>query len=118
MREGRSTSAPARNERGQATVELLGGLPAILVLAVVCFHALAVGYVAVLAGTAAEAGALALAAGEDAPSGARDALPEASRSDVRVTVSGDRVEVRLRPPTPIESIARRLEVRGTAAVAR
>ncbi len=118
MRDGRSTSAWAQNERGQASVELLGALPAILVLAVVCFHALAVGYVAVLAGTAAEAGALALAAGRDARSGARDALPEASRDDVRVTVSGRTVEVRLRPPTPIESIARRLEVRGAAAVAR
>ena len=107
----------AVGERGQASVELLGGLPAMLVLGIVCFHVLAVGYAAVLAGNAAEAGALALAAGRDGRSGARDALPEASRDDVRIRVSGRRVEVWLRPPTPIDSIARRLEVRAAAAVA-
>jgi len=104
-------------ERGQASIELLGGLPAMLVLGIVCFHVLAVGYAAVLAGNAAEAGALALAAGRDGRAGARDALPEASRADVRIRVSGRRVEVWLRPPTPIDSIARRLEVRAAAAVA-
>ena len=107
-----------RADAGQATVELLGGLPAMVVLAVVCFHVLAVGYAAVLAGNAAEAGALAIAAGGDAQAGARDALPEASRDDVRVTVSKDRVRVGLHPPTPIASIAEQLEVTASAAVSR
>jgi hypothetical protein len=70
-----------------------------LLLGFVCFHFLAVGYAAVLAGHAAEGGALSLAAGADACAGARDALPEASREDLTVAVSGSRVEVRLRPPT-------------------
>jgi hypothetical protein len=107
-----------RHQSGQASVELLGALPAMLLLGVVCFHFLAVGYAAVLAGHAAEAGALALAGGGDPEAGARDALPEASREDLRIAVSGDRVEVRLLPPTPVESVAERLEVEAAASVAR
>ncbi|MBA2580710.1 MAG: hypothetical protein H0V03_07705, partial [Thermoleophilaceae bacterium] len=45
----------AERERGQASVELLGGLPAMIVLGLLLLQLLAVGYAAVLAGTAAEA---------------------------------------------------------------
>lgn len=88
-----------------------------LVLGIVAFHLLAVGYASVLAGTAAEAGALALAAGRDARESAREALPEASRDDLRVLVSRTSVEVRLAPPTFLDALSRQLEVRATAAVA-
>ena len=57
----------ASGERGQASVELLGAVPALLLLGLVAFQLLAVGYAAVLAGNAAEAGALA-AAGAPTPS--------------------------------------------------
>jgi hypothetical protein len=79
---------------------------------------LAVGYASVLAGSAAEAGALALAAGADAESGVREALPGWTRAGARVTVEGGRVRVRLRPPSPLPGVSRRLEVSGQAAVAR
>ena len=54
---------------------------------------LAVGYSSVLAGNAAEAGALALAGGGDPRAGARAALPGWSRAHARVSVSGGEVRV-------------------------
>lgn len=116
----RRCAAPANRrgggQRGQASVELLGALPALLVLGLALFQLLAVGYSAVLAGTAAEAGALALAGGGDAREGARRAVPGGARAAMRVDVSGGRVGVRLRPPSPIGAVSRRFEVRAAAAV--
>jgi len=105
-----------RDERGQSLVEMLGAVPAVLVLGLVLMEALAVGYSSLLAGTAAEAGALALAGGRDARAGARDALPGWSRGRARVRVRNGRVRVTLRPPAPLRIVARRLEVAGEAAV--
>lgn len=105
-----------RDERGQALVEMLGAVPAVLMLGLVVMQVLAVGYSSVLAGTAAEAGALALAGGRDARSGAREALPGWSRARARVSVVGGRVRVTLRPPAPLRAVGRRLKVHGEAAV--
>jgi hypothetical protein len=107
-----------RGERGQASVELLGALPALLLLGLVALQLLAVGYAAVLAGGAAEAGALAIAGGADPAAAARGALPGWSRARARVTVDGERVRVRLRPPAPLRAAARALAVEGEAAIAR
>lgn len=107
---------PGIGERGQASVELLGLLPAVLALALILLQVLAVGYASVLAGNAAEAGALALAAGGDPVAGAREALPGWSRADAEVSVSGGRIAVRLRPPAPLKALGRRLEVRASAEV--
>lgn len=107
---------PPAVELGQASVELLGGLPALLVLGLVLLQLLAVGYSAVLAGTAAEAGALALAAGADPEAASRSALPGWSRAGMRVAAAGGTVRVALRPPSPLSVVARRLEVRAEAAV--
>jgi hypothetical protein len=104
------------SQRGQASVELLGAVPALLALGLALLQLLAVGYSAVLAGAAAEAGALALAGGGDARSGARDSLPGWSRSRARVAVSDGTVRVRLRPPSPLSAVARRFEVSGRASV--
>jgi hypothetical protein len=106
-----------RAQRGQASVELLGALPALLVLALVVLQLLAVGYASVLAGNAAEAGALALAAGADPRAGVREALPGWSRTRAAIGVTGGRIEVRLRPPSPLAALARRLEVKAAAEVA-
>ena len=107
-----------RGERGQASVELLGALPALLLLGLVALQLLAAGYAAVLAGGAAEAGALAIAGGADPVAAARGALPGWSRARARVTVDGGRVRVRLRPPSPLRAAARALAVEGEAAIAR
>lgn len=113
---GRLRRPGAGRERGQAGVELLGALPAMLVLALLLFQALAVGYSSVLAGNAAEAGAISLAGGGDAEEAARRALPGWSEAAMRVAVNGGRVEVSLRPPSPIEPLRERLRVTSAAAV--
>jgi hypothetical protein len=105
-----------RDERGQASVELVGALPALIVLGLVLLQLLAVGYSSVLAGGAAEAGALALAGGSDARSAVKEALPGWSEAGARVQVRADAVRVRLRPPSPIAAVARRFEVTADAAV--
>jgi hypothetical protein len=103
-------------ERGQASVELLGMLPALLLVAFVLFQLGAVGYASVLAGSAAEAGALAMAAGTDPSAGVRESLPGWSRAKARVTTSRGRVVIRLRPPSPFPFVSRALEVTAQAAV--
>jgi hypothetical protein len=103
-------------ERGQASVELLGAAPAVLLVGLVVFQLLAIGYSSVLAGNAAEAGALALAAGGEPAAGVREALPGWSRARMRTSVSRGRVRVTLRPPSPVRALSRRLEVEGVASV--
>ena len=102
-------------ESGQASVELVAALPALLLAAFVAFQLLAAGYSQTLADGAAEAGALALASGRPASKAARDALPGWASGAARVTVAGGRVTVRLRPPSLPGTIADRLAVSGTAA---
>jgi pilus assembly protein CpaE len=103
-------------ESGQASVELLGVLPLLIALALAVFQLLAVGYASVLAGSAAEAGALALAAGGDPRAGVREALPGWSRARAEIHVSGGEVRVRLRPPALLRALAERLTVTGEGAV--
>lgn len=105
-------------EGGQAALELIGMLPVLVGLGLALTQLLAVGYSAVLAGNAAEAGALAAAARADAGASARRALPGWTRAGASVSVRGGRVTVRLRPPSLIASVARRLEVSSTASVVR
>jgi hypothetical protein len=107
-----------RAERGQASVELLGAVPALLVLGLVAFQLLAVGYAAVLAGNAAEAGALATAGGGDARGAARAAVPGWQRARMKVDVESERVRVRMRPPSPIKRIGDALEVGASAVTER
>ena len=99
-------------------MELLGVVPAAIVLGLVVLQLLAVGYAAVLAGSAAEAGALAVAGGGDPRASARNALPGWSRARARLTVAGGRVRVGLHPPSPLRLVARRLEVHAEAEVKR
>jgi hypothetical protein len=52
-----------RNEDGQASVELVAGIPALVLAGLVALQLLATGYSLTLAAGAAEAGAMGLAAG-------------------------------------------------------
>lgn len=106
-----------RGERGQASVELIAAVPVVLLVGLVALQLLAVGYAAVLAGNAAEAGALVLAAGGEPQEGARAALPGWSHARARVSADADSVRVRLRPPSPLPAVSRRFEVTADAAVA-
>jgi hypothetical protein len=117
----RRRARPARTprhpgERGQASLELLGVLPLLVAIALAAAQLMAVGYSSVLAGNAAEAGALALAGGGDPRAGARDALPGWSRARARVSVSGGEVRVELRPPALLRALAGSLEVSASATV--
>lgn len=103
-------------QRGQATVELLAGLPALLLAALVALQLLATGYSLTVADGAAEAGALALAAGRPAEPAARAALPGWARDRVSVSIEGGRVTVRLLPPSLLAVVGRRLAVSSSAAV--
>jgi hypothetical protein len=103
-------------ERGQAAVELLAALPALLLCGLIGFQLLAVGWALTLADGAAEAGALARAAGTDSEEAAREALPGWARDRVNVRVRGGFVEVELRPPSPLTALSERLEVSSAAWV--
>jgi hypothetical protein len=103
------------DSRGQASVELVAALPALLLAALVALQLLAAGYALTLADGAAEAGALALASGGSAARAARAALPGWAREDVDVSVAGGEVSVRLRPPSPFAAVAARLTVSSSAS---
>jgi hypothetical protein len=104
------------DSRGQASVELVAALPALLLAALVSLQLLAAGYAMTLADGAAEAGALALASGGSAAGAARGALPGWAEDDVEVSVEGGTVSVRLRPPSPFSALAAQLAVTSTARV--
>jgi hypothetical protein len=116
---GRSRRAAAglAPERGQASVELLGALPALLLVGLVAFQVLAIGYAKVLAGDAAEAGALATAGGANATAAARAAVPGWSRVGMRVRVAAGTVRVTMNAPSPLIALRRRLTVAASAALA-
>jgi hypothetical protein len=103
-------------EEGQSTVELVAALPALLLAGLLALQLLAAGYALTLADGAAEAGALALASGRPAVSAARRALPDWAEDDVEVRAAGGHVTVRLRPPSPIPTLAEGLAVTASAAV--
>jgi hypothetical protein len=105
-------------ERGQASVELIAGIPALLLAGVVALQLLVVGYSLTLADGAAEAGALAVAVGRDAEPAVEDALPGWAQNRVDVEVRGGEVRVRLRPPSPLGAVSDRLAVSSEAWVRR
>lgn len=111
-------SLPRRGERGQASVELVAGLPALLLAGLVALQLLAVGYSLTLADGAAEAGALAAAVGRPAEPAVREALPGWARKRIGVEVKGGRVSVELRPPAPLRELSERLAVSSSAWVRR
>jgi uncharacterized protein (UPF0333 family) len=103
------------DSRGQASVEMVAALPALLLAAAVALQLLAAGYALTLADGAAEAGALALASGGSAAEAARSALPGWAEDDVAVSVAGGEVTVRLRPPSPLRTVAEHLAVTSSAS---
>ena len=103
-------------EAGQASVELVAGIPALLLAGLIALQLLAVGYAATLADGAVEAGALAVAAGEPAGPAIRDALPGWANDRVEADVRGGRVAVTVRPPVLLGPLAAGLEVEEAAWV--
>jgi hypothetical protein len=104
------------DDRGQASVELLAGVPALLLAAFVALQLLAVGYSLTLADGAAESGALAVAAGEPARPAVRAALPGWADGRVAIVKRDGRVSVEVRPPSPLRALSERLAVTSSVWV--
>jgi hypothetical protein len=110
--------ASVASQRGQASIEVLAGIPALALAGLAALQLLVAGYSLTLADGAAEAGAMALAAGRPATPAVREALPGWARSRIHVTVNGAELTVRLRPPSPVGVVGRELEVSSSAWVKR
>src|SRR3954452_19557279 len=103
-----------QREGGQASVELVALLPVAALVVLAIGQLLAAGSARELAGNAAEAGAAALLQGADPRAAARAALPGWSRDRAKVEITGQRVEIHLRPRTVIPVVANRLEAHVSA----
>jgi hypothetical protein len=101
-------------ERGQATVELLTAIPLLLLAGAIALQLLLAGYALTLADGAAEAGALALAAGRPARSAATGSLPSWAEDKAEIAVRGGEVTVRLAPPSLLAAFADRLAVSSSS----
>jgi len=102
------------SERGQATVELLAAIPLLLIAGAIASQLLLTGYALTLADGAAEAGALALAAGGQAKIAAEGSLPAWADDRAEVTVRGGEVTVRLAPPSLLAMVGDRLAVTSSS----
>lgn len=98
----------ASGDRGQSTVEVVTLLPLLLAVVLAVVQLLLAGLAREQAGTAAQAGAMAILQGDDPQDAAREAVPGWARSRVAVRVGGRRVEVRLRAPVVVPRLARAL----------
>src|SRR5690349_928709 len=103
------------DDRGQASVELVASIPALLLAALLALQLLLAGYSLTLADGAAEAGALALASGRSATIAAREGLPGWARDDADIAITGGTVTVRLRPPSPFGLLGDSLAVTSSAS---
>ena len=101
-------------DEGQASLEFLATVPAMILGAMIALQLAITGYALHLADGAAEAGALAAAAGTDAEAAAVGALPGWAADRVDVVVDGGRIEVAVRPPAPLPEISSALEVSAEA----
>ena len=90
----------ARAQEGQATVEFLGLLPVLVLVALLGWQAVVAGQAAWLAAGAAREAARAQALGADPAAAARRALPPRLRHGLRVSRDGDD-GVRLRLVVPL-----------------
>jgi hypothetical protein len=102
-------------DRGQASVELLATLPAVLLVAAVVWELALVGHSAWLCANAARAGARAAVVGGDAETAARSALPQSLRRGLTVDErEGGAVRVRLRVPLLVRQWQGPVRIAATA----
>lgn len=99
---------------GQATVELLAAIPLLVLVGSVALQLLLAGYALTLADGAAEAGALALAAGGPARAAAEGSLPGWAEERAEIAVRGGEVTVQLQPPAFLGPIGERLAVTSSS----
>jgi hypothetical protein len=95
--------ARARDEEGQASVELVAAVPVLLVVTLVVAQLAMAGYALWSAGAAARTGARAGYVGGNAKAAARRSLPTPLRKGATVR-DGDGVSVRVRAPSLLPGI--------------
>lgn len=118
MPEARRSLSLAAGPSGQAAIEIVAGVPVLFLAGGIALQLLLVGYSQSLADGAAEAGALALAAGGRARHSARDALPRWASDRTLVEVEGGAVEVSLRAPSVLPGTGELLTLRSRAWASR
>lgn len=106
---------PASNELGQASAELLGVVPAVLLVAAIVWQLALAGQAAWLCANAARAAARAVAVGRDGASAARSALPRSLERGLQVETSRNgAVRVRMRIPLLLGAWQSPVSVAATA----
>jgi hypothetical protein len=110
----RGRVARLRCDRGQATVEVVALLPLLVAVIAAVFCLLSAGRAADAAGSAAQAGAIALLQDGDADEAARRALAGWPRGATDVRVTGRRVAVTVRPALLIRRLSSALAGRAAA----
>jgi hypothetical protein len=93
-----------REDRGQATVELLALVPLLVIAALAAAAVLARAAAEERAGEAARAGAMALLQDENPRAAARGAIGAAERDAAHVAVDGRRVTVSLAAPAGLRGL--------------
>jgi hypothetical protein len=104
----------SRGERGQAQLELIAGIPLLMLSALIALQLLAVAYAQSLADGAAEAGAIAAADGRDELGAARAGLPGWAAGRLEVDSEDGRVDVTLDPPALLPGLGGQLDISATA----
>jgi hypothetical protein len=97
--------ADAREEDGQASVELVALLPMLVLVGLLAWQGVVAGQAWWMAGAAAREAARARALGGDPEAAARGVLPGALRGGVRVMRDGDGVRLRLSVPVVLRGRA-------------
>ena len=108
--------SPLRNASGQATIEALAGVTAMVVTGMIGLQMLAVGHAASLADGAAQAAAIAAVNGRSADRAARRAMPDWAAGRAEVIRTGGSIRVWIDTPSLIGPVARMLRVSSTAHV--
>lgn len=103
-------------ERGQASVELLGSLPAALLAIAVAWQLVLSGHACWSVSNAARVAARAAAVNRDPKAAARSALPSYLEHGLRVKREGDSVSVRVHVPLLMGSIKTPLTLGASAAM--
>jgi hypothetical protein len=92
-----------RDRRGQASVELVAAIPALILATLITLQLAVVGYAQWTAGGAARAGARAAYVGGDPEAAAISALPDPLRERARVSAAG-RLRVRIDAPSLLPGV--------------
>jgi hypothetical protein len=112
-------TAVIRDERGQATVELVATLPVVLAMGIVVWQLALVGHTAWQAANAARVAARADTVGGDTAAAARSALPRSLERDLdvdRLRQGGVRVSVRV--PLLVRAWQAPVRVAATSSLGR